>query len=303
MTRRSCYLACPAFVPASSTAVSTAVEVARAVIEPLGFSLAVSPVLDGPLPGPGNWLPAAVRLADLQRALGHELIWAIRGGHGCLDLVEGLMAGQPATRPGRLIGFSDLTVLHALWQRQGWPSGLHGPMPAAAHGPRALGSLGACLGGQPIICDPLQYPEVRVLQVGEAVGRLFPACLSLLAALVGTPVQPDLRGRILAIEDVDERPYRLDRFLSQLHLAGMLDGVAGLVGGLFPVDLPPGYAGPSADAVLAGWCRRLGVPGIFGLPFGHHPDPLTLPVDSPCQLQATSGEWHLQASQLPQSAG
>jgi muramoyltetrapeptide carboxypeptidase len=105
-----------------------------------------------------------------------------------------------------------------------------------------------------------------------------------LTGLVGTPWMPDLRGHLLAIEDIDERPYRLDRDLWQLHRSGALRGITGLIGGTFPAHLPEGYAGPTAATVLTAWADRLGIPALGGVPFGHEADPLTLALRRPSHL-------------------
>jgi muramoyltetrapeptide carboxypeptidase len=142
--------------------------------------------------------------------------------------------------------------------------------------------------------DAATVPEVRVVRHGAAQGPLFAGCLRVLAGLVGTPWMPDLRGRVLALEDIDERPYRIDRDLQQLHLAGCLAGVVGLVTNAFPATLPAGYRGPSSGDIVRAWAERLGVPALVDLPFGHHADPLTLACGRATTLRAGHGTWSLE---------
>ncbi|MBA3845195.1 MAG: LD-carboxypeptidase [Planctomycetes bacterium] len=219
----------------------------------------------------------------------HPVLLAARGGYGCLELIASMAA--IVDRPGPLlIGFSDLTVLHAWWRRRGRGESIYGFMPGAPHGERALASAAACAQGEGFAH---RGDATQVVAGGEAQGEMFAACLRVLAGLVGTPAMPDLAGSILALEDIDERPYSVDRDLMQLHLSGALTRVRGLVFGRFPCALPDDYAGPTQREVAASWARRLGVPAIVDLPFGHDPDPLALPCGRPTTLRCTPDGWRL----------
>lgn len=300
------YLWCPAYPLASPAQVAATRARAMALVERTGHQLSDSPLL-GELAPAGAWLDATVRREDLRRALGHDLLLAARGGYGCIHLLPAL-AGVQRLPP--LVGYSDLTVLHAAWRcegtrRSGQPdwcadqgpglpaAGVYGFMPAVAAGPRALASTAAWLTGGSYPCDSRTCPEARVLHEGEAEGPLVPACLRVLASLVGTPVMPTLGGCLLALEDIDERPYQIDRDLEHLALTGALAGIRGLLFGRFPVVLPPGYGGPSVDDLLARWGARLGVPAVAGIPFGHEEDPLSLPCSRRMRLEAHQRDWGL----------
>jgi muramoyltetrapeptide carboxypeptidase len=232
-------------------------------------------------------------LADLRAGLGHGVLAAARGGYGCLDLAEAVLA-HPGPWP-RLVGYSDLTVLHAAWWVRGRRDGIYGFLAGVPHGERARTSTRALLARTAVRIDPSSAPDARVLVPGTAEGPAFPACLRVLAGLAGTALQPSLAGCVPILEDIDERPYRMDRDLWQLHAAGMLDRIAGLAFGRFPADLPPGYAGPSAVDVATVWARRLGVPAVFGLPVGHDADPVSLPVGGRLRLAADPAGWSLDA--------
>ena len=258
------YLFCPAYPLADSMAVTKAVASAQRFCTALDLTLVCSPLLDQH-PGVGAWLPTEQRRDDLRTALGHDWLLPARGGYGCIDLLQDLV---PA---GRLCGYSDVTALHAGWATLGGPETLYGFLPGVPHGERAFTSAVTLTRGQELRVDGLE-----VLRSGDVEGPLFAGCLRVLTGLIGTPWFPDLTGKILAIEDIDERPYRIDRDLWQLHWAGALNGVVGLVAGLFPSVDPPGYVGPTADQVIAAWAERLGIPAIGRVPFGHDPDPLTL---------------------------
>ena len=118
---------------------------------------------------------------------------------------------------------------------------------------------------------------------GSAEGRLVGGNLAILASLCGSRDSISARGRILFLEDVGEPAYRVDRMLLQLQRAGILDGVAGLAFGRF-TGVRKGWA--DVPAVLAGFARRLGVPAVRDLPFGHTEHNCTLPVLASARLNA-----------------
>lgn len=269
------WLTCPAYVLRDDQAAAAALAAAQAV-SPLPVH--PSPLLAERCP-PGAWPAAERRRADFTTALNHRLIFAARGGYGCLDLAE-LAAAHRGPWP-RLVGYSDLTVLHAAWWQAGRRDGVYGFLAGVAHGERARSSAAALLRGQPVACT---LPPHAALRPGQVDAPCFPACLRVLAGLCGTPLQPDLRGAVLAIEDIDEKPYAIDRDLRQLHASGALAGVVALVGGRFPWTPAPGYAGPQAPAIITAWADRLGIPAWTGIPFGHDDDPLALPVGGRIRL-------------------
>ncbi len=276
------WLWCPAYPLRDVQHCETTIAAAASLVEGSGIELHPSPLLSAH-PGLGAWLPASERVTDLRHGLGHDWLLAARGGYGCVDLLPALAEHQRPL-PG-LVGFSDLTVLLAWWWRCG-ASAIHGGMPGVPHGPQMRASVqtllrGGTLGGE--------LPQARTLRPGRAEGRLFAGCLRVLAGLVGTPWFPDLAGAIVALEDLDERPYRLDRDLHQLYLAGCLRHVRGLIFGDFPADLPAGYAGPTAETICRSWVDRLGIPAVFGAQIGHGPDPLALPVGVLATLDADTG--------------
>ena len=285
----SVVLWCPAY-PLPQARQEQALTAARSLVSALGGKLTISPDFTAWL-GDGAWAPAASRQAAFRQALSADVLLAGRGGYGCLDLLDEV-AAHSGPLPG-LIGYSDLTVLHAAWAVRGGPETLYGFMPGVPHGPRALTSTISLYQGAGQRWDGGVLPEVRVVRPGVAQGHLFAGCLRVLAGLVGTRWMPNLRGHLLAIEDIDERPYRIDRDLQQLYLAGCLDGVVGLVTNAFPAVTPNGYQGPSSIEIIRGWAERLGIPALTDLPFGHHADPLTLPCGRMATLSADTTGWVL----------
>ena len=194
----------------------------------------------------------------------YAAVWIARGGYGLTRILDRLEPERIARRP--VIGFSDVTALFAALH----PSGL-GPL---VHGP-VLHSLAITEPGSvEHLLDLLAGREVEPL-VGEtwvpgvAEGPIVGGNLALLAALCGTPWQLDARGCVLAIEEIGEAGYRVDRLLQQLRSAGALEGVVGIaVGELVDCKVPEGASWTLRDVVMD-HIGGLGVPVVGELPFGH----------------------------------
>lgn len=294
---RTAYLWCPAYPLTDQAQYDRAVGAAHLFAESVKLELVVSPLLTH-FGHQGTWLPTSERLSDLKRGLKHQVLLAARGGYGCLDVLPALLDTQESMPA--LMGYSDISVFHALWRRKKWQPGWYGFMPGVTPGGRALSSAITLFTGDGLVLDHSTDPSVGIVKPGRAEGPIFPACLRVLAGLIGTPAMPDLTGHILALEDVDERPYQLDRDLNQLYLANGLQGITGLILGKFPcVQLPSDYAGPSAADIAHRWAERLNIPTLFGLPFGHDPDPVTLPYENHTVLNAHDDLWRITISPRP----
>lgn len=294
----SCYVCCPAYALDGPMKKARILEAITSLTARLDYAVVPSPLLDRHM-GTGAWLPIAERIADIRQAVTHDLVWAAFGGYGSIHLVEAVQRCQAPQRP-RLVGYSDITVLHALWRRQGWGESYYTAHPPAP-GSRGGESLLALLRGEGFVRTGQVDAGVRVLAPGAAQGPCLSACVSVLAGLVGTPAQPPLTGCLLAIEDVDERPFQLDFALMQLHLAGCLAGVRGLIGGAFTHREHADYEGPTTDEVLTTWAQRLAVPCISRLPFGHVDDGLAMPGGRHVALTARADHtWELRV--LPAEA-
>ncbi len=218
------------------------------------------------------------RLAALDHALRDDraqLLWAARGGYGAARLLGRLDPELLRRAPKLLVGFSDITALLCwAWVHARVPS-IHGPVVAQLdelpeHDRERVFDL---IAGE--LPDPLVADErSAALHGGRVEGTLIPANLEVLRSLIGTPHMPALDGAILALEDVGERPYRIDRALTQLLDSGSLRGVAGVAVGDLHACVEPdngGSRGWTADEVLEDRLARLGVPVLTGLGFGHAP--------------------------------
>lgn len=241
----------------------------------------------------------AGRAADLAWALGDpaiDAVWALRGGWGTPRLLPLVDWDALAARPRWVLGFSDITALHAQLLARGVPA-LHAPL--ASELDRPVRYVARDL--RRTLEDPLHERSFRLaaraaLVPGRAAGPLAGGCLTLLATLAGTPWQPRLAGTLLFLEEVAETPYRIDRMLWQLRLSGMLDGIAGLVLGQF-VNCRPPRERPSRSlaAVLREHAAALGVPAVTGLPVGHGLRTRVLPLGVPAELDTGAGQLRVPA--------
>lgn len=198
-------------------------------------------------------------------------LFGARGGYGCLDLLPRIPADRLRRRPKAILGGSDLTALLALSSAAGVVS-FHGPMVAQqiARGPSrwdAEETLGLLRAREPGFGLPWRNAES--LHPGRAEGVLRGGCLSILAALAGTPFATSFRGAIALLEDISVKPYQIERMLTQLTLAGLLDGVRGIVFGRMPGCTQHPDQGYTTAELLARLSERFGVPVVFGFATGH----------------------------------
>ena len=228
---------------------------------------------------------AAARAAALMTAWmdpGIPAILAARGGYGSVELLPFLSVDAMRQSPKLLVGFSDITALLAFLTTRCGIVALHGPCVAAGldGGPAAYDEstfVGALTRGEPL--GLLAAPALEALSPGEAVGPLYGGNLTQLAASLGTPYAFDPpAGCVLFLEDVGERPYRIDRLLTQLAFSGVLERAGAVVFGQLPgCDEPDGTV--TARDVVADALHRFPGPVLWGLPAGHTVGPaLTLPL-------------------------
>jgi muramoyltetrapeptide carboxypeptidase len=231
----------------------------------------------------------ANRLADLNRFARDDSIdavWCIRGGYGVMRILEHIDYEAWRRRPKTLIGYSDITALHAAIGQGAGIVTFHGPTARAELTDNTRSSL------YHTVASPREEKLVggmRSLNTGRAEGRLVGGNLALVAALVGTPYAWDLDGAILVLEDVSESVYRIDRMLTQLWLSGGLKRVAGLVFGKF-TDIPDDASNAERplDRLLEEVAQQCGVPTLANLPLGHVDEQFTLPLGAMATLDGTA---------------
>ena len=232
----------------------------------------------------------ATRLADVHAAFADAdiaAVFCLRGGWGSARLLGRIDTALLRANPKPLIGFSDITALHALLVREGG-IGFHAPMPGSnlvldgnEDDARALFGLlmnplpsGHCF-APTLAADAWRVP-------GRASGRLVGGNLSIVASLLGTPWAWPSDDTILFLEDVSEAIYRVDRLLTQLRLAGVLDGARGFLLGSFTENADPA-------AVLREHLASLGKPVLAGWPAGHAIPNRALPLGAMVTLDAAAG--------------
>jgi muramoyltetrapeptide carboxypeptidase len=252
----------------------------------------------------------ATRAAELMAAFADPetaAVWCARGGYGVVRILDRLDFDVIGRNPKVFVGFSDITLLHvAIQQRTGLIT-FHAPnlqdgfgkpddMPAANEA--ALWRAVLAIDEQQAGASPanrgytfdfggVDNVDLRPICGGVATGRLIGGNLAVICGVVGTPFEVDAAGRILFLEDISERAYRIDRYLSQLKLAGKLSAVAGILLGTFSYE-----EGEKADeqselhALFKEYLEPLGVPVLAGFPAGHERYNLALPMGALVKLDA-----------------
>jgi muramoyltetrapeptide carboxypeptidase len=242
------------------------------------------------------------RAADLMAAFADPDVSAVltmRGGVGAWRMVPHIDFDVIRANPKLFCGYSDITALHLALAGEANLVTFYGPVAAsfvgrgassyterhwlrAALSPVALGEVER---------DP-DDPFTWAIRGGVAEGPLRGGCLTLLAQSLGTPWEVDWRGALVFFEDVNEEPYRLDGYLTQLKLAGKFDGVAGVIVGEHvncrPRSFQPSYPYGTftSEEVFRQQLEPLGVPVLVGLPCGHGKHLATLPLGVLARLDA-----------------
>ncbi len=205
------------------------------------------------------------RAADINAAFADDsidLIWAVRGGCGAMRILDMLDWAMIKERNIPLAGFSDITVLHWAMAKHGCTNYLAAPMMtflSAADDELSQKSLFQALCGEKISL------KLQPLRPGEISGCPLPGNLAVAAAMCGTPYFPDTTGKVVILEEINEAPYRIDRMLTQLRLAGAFADCAGVVFGNFSGCGDPG----ELEKILHDFTAHLRCPVYTGLPFGH----------------------------------
>lgn len=262
----------------------------------------------------------AERAAEINAAFADPEVDAVfpgTGGYGTTRIVDDLDYDTIRRNPKIFVGFSDITGLHIAISQQTGLVTFHSPNPEYGLGNfdnlkpwpahwfwRAL--LAKQYGdttGYSILVKPTDaeraadaalykdVPSAQTLVPGTARGRLIGGNLSVLHAMMGSPYEIETAGRILFLEDVGEDPYRIDRMLSTLKLAGKLDQASGVILGCF--TRRKGEQKWSDDwgmnDVLKDYFADLGIPVLKDFPIGHVPYNTTLPIGAEVELNATKG--------------
>ena len=239
------------------------------------------------------------RLADLHWAFANpevKGVWCLRGGYGCTRLLPYIDYGVIKKNHKVFIGYSDITALHhAFYQKCGLQT-FHGPVASSQlFSEYTLQQVKAMFfEGQtefqvsPHIQTEEKYrQEIKMLFPGKAEGRLTGGNLTLLAAMAGTQFAPSYKHKLVFIEEVGEKPYRIDRMLTQLSQASDITKCSGIIFGTFyDCEVKTEENSFNLIEVLQDFVNKIKKPAIYGFPVGHVPDMVTLPMDAQALLDA-----------------
>lgn len=239
------------------------------------------------------------RALDLNRFFADrsvDAIMAVRGGWGCARILPYLDFGLIARNPKIYCGFSDNTTLHlAFLQKCGMVS-YHGPNGNSDWTKLTKKSF------RDVLMDGKKAAfhsksSVETITAGTAEGPLIGGNLTILTTALGTGYQPDLNGAILFVEDVGEPVYKVDRMMTHLARAGMLDGIKGFIfGRCTDCENGSGDNKFTMMEIFHHHIKPLGVPAIYGADIGHEEDNFTIPVGITARLDASNGVFELQES-------
>lgn len=227
-----------------------------------------------------------------------DAIVCVRGGFGCLRILSDLDYDALAAHPKLIVGYSDITALHFATVAKAGVPGLSAAM-AAVDWPKLDAASeqqfwDVAGGAHPWKVTGPGGEALVPMREGEAEGLLVGGNLSVITALLGTPYLPDLSGAILFLEDVGEAPYRIDGYLAQLRLTGVLDQLGGLVFGAFTDGDPPkNRPSLTLDEVLGHYAGFVDGPVARGLVYGHFPRKTPMPVGVTARLRVADGAAHL----------
>lgn len=230
------------------------------------------------------------RLADIQKAMDDPDVKAIlcsRGGYGCIHLIDKIDFTAFREHPKWLLGYSDITILHALLQKEGFAS-VHSLMarhlttePPDDPCTRRLHEL---VTGQ-LPCYQIEGHELN--KKGKAAGILRGGNLSVLYSLRGTRYDLPPQGTILFIEDIGERPYHIDRMMNNLRLGGILENLSGLIVGQFTEYEEDPSLGKFVYEMIAALVKDCQYPVCFGFPVGHTSQNCPLVCGSRVEMDVT----------------
>lgn len=234
-----------------------------------------------------------------------DVVMAVRGGYGATRLLHGLdykgIGRRLREQPPVMVGYSDFTAIQMALLTQCKLITFNGPMLARNFGQPELSAFtmehfwGIIQSDEYTVHgDAPDQPELDVS------GTLWGGNLAMLASLAGTPFLPDIDGGILFIEDIYEQPFRTERMLYQLYLAGVLQKQQAIVMGIFSESEAACFNnGFTLDSVAEQITAVSGVPVVQGLQFGHVDNMLTMPVGAQAHLQSGTKGFSLTMSGYP----
>lgn len=294
--------------PASSPLTETYYDRGKSVLQEMGFE-----IVEGRYAHKKHLFfagEAKKRADDINRAFQDKSIKAIfcnRGGTGTSHILPYIDFSAIKENPKIFLGYSDITTLQIAILNETGLITFYGPMVSTDFGKGVnrytMDNLFSVLNekeNKMKFINPVGR-EITILCKGTVKGILTGGCLSIVAATLGTKHELETKGRILFFEDIDEKPHRIDRYLTQLILSGKLQKAKGIIFGAFPRcrylkrDAYEKYGVTLMD-IIRDRIVPLNIPCIFGLQFGHVAKKLTIPMGAGAELDATMGEVTIEPS-------
>ena len=224
-----------------------------------------------------------------------DAIVAVRGGWGCSRILPHLDYDRIKENPKIFCGFSDITTLHLAFLKKCGLVTFHGPNGSSDWSELTLQNF-----EQVLMKDrPVRYvskSRVKTLMPGKAEGCLIGGNMTVFTTSLGTWYQPDTNRAILYLEDIGEPVYKIDRMLSHLKTAGVLNNLNGFIFGRCTNCPRPSRPGFTLEEIITQYIKPLGIPAIMGADIGHDPDNFTIPVGLKAVLDAGKGEFYLKES-------
>lgn len=230
-----------------------------------------------------------------------DAIMCIRGGWGCNRILPLLDYDQIKANPKVLCGFSDITSLHmAIYQKSDLIT-FHGPVGKSAWTDLTTDAFKRILweGDPAVYILPKDQEDSFVVTQGNAKGKLLGGNLTVLVSMIGSGYLPSFENAILFLEDVGESVYRIDRMLTQLKMAGILDQLSGFVFGKC-TDCEAGDNSLTLQQVLDDHVKPLQIPAFYGAMISHEDDNITLPVGIEAEIDAARKTIHVLDSAVVQ---
>ncbi len=212
-----------------------------------------------------------------------DAIIAARGGYGVTRILDKLDYNLIKANPKILVGFSDITALILAIYKKSLLVGYHGPVASSEMNILTKDSFLKTLVSQ-YLEKPytVTIPEMKTITKGTAIGRLTGGNLTMVVNTIGTDYEIETEGAILFLEETKEEPYKIDRMLTHLHLAGKFSKCNGIMLGNFDYlnsrrNFFPGRSFTALE-ILIDRFKEMSIPVVYGMPFGHMKSKLTLPV-------------------------
>lgn len=216
-----------------------------------------------------------------------DAIMCVRGGWGCNRILPLLDYELIRNNPKMLVGFSDITSLHMALYSQSDLISFHGPVGKSMwtdFTKKAFMNI-TQKGAKTEFTIPAEFDDSFVVAPGKVKGPLFGGNLSVFSAMVGSEFLPSFDGAILFLEDVGESVYRIDRMITQLKLAGILDRISGFVFGKC-TECSAGENSLTMQQLLDDHIKPLGIPAFYGAMISHEDNNITLPVGLEAEIDA-----------------